>query len=140
MVNRLNTELNPIRHLLALAGAHHFVDVSRIMVNRLNTQLNPIRHLLALAGAHHFVDVSRIMVNRLNTELNPIHHLLALAGAPHFVDVSRIRVNNTVICLFFPSCSEFRITAWVKILYVILFHLLPIIWNFYHGHWGDLVE
>jgi hypothetical protein len=28
--NSLNAELNPIRHLLALAGAHHFVDVSRI--------------------------------------------------------------------------------------------------------------
>jgi hypothetical protein len=29
----LNAELNPIRHLLALAGAHHFVHVSRIRVN-----------------------------------------------------------------------------------------------------------
>jgi hypothetical protein len=57
--NLLNAELNPIRHLLALAVAHHF-------------ELNPIRHLLALAGAHHF-------------ELNPISHLLALAGAHHFV-------------------------------------------------------
>jgi hypothetical protein len=32
-INPLNAELNPIRHLLALAGAHHFVDVSRIRVN-----------------------------------------------------------------------------------------------------------
>jgi hypothetical protein len=31
-LNPLNTELNPIRHLLALAGAHHFVHVSRIGV------------------------------------------------------------------------------------------------------------
>jgi hypothetical protein len=31
--NPLKAELNPIRHLLALAGAHHFVDVSRIRVN-----------------------------------------------------------------------------------------------------------
>jgi hypothetical protein len=31
-INPLNAELNPIRHLLALAGAHHFVDVSRIRV------------------------------------------------------------------------------------------------------------
>jgi hypothetical protein len=29
----LNDELNPIRHLLVLAGAHHFVDVSRVRVN-----------------------------------------------------------------------------------------------------------
>jgi hypothetical protein len=33
LINPLNTELNPIRHLLALAGAHHFVDVSRLRVN-----------------------------------------------------------------------------------------------------------
>jgi hypothetical protein len=31
--NPLNAELNPIRHLLALAGAHHFVHVSRLRVN-----------------------------------------------------------------------------------------------------------
>jgi hypothetical protein len=30
IINPLNAELNPICHLLALAGAHHFVDVSRI--------------------------------------------------------------------------------------------------------------
>jgi hypothetical protein len=61
--NSLNAELNHIRHLLALVGAHHFVDVSRIRFNPLNAELNPIRHLLALAGAHHFVHVSRIRVN-----------------------------------------------------------------------------
>jgi hypothetical protein len=32
-INPLNAELNPICHLLALAGVHHFVDISRIMVN-----------------------------------------------------------------------------------------------------------
>ena len=30
MVNPLNVELNPIRHLLALVGARHIVHVSRI--------------------------------------------------------------------------------------------------------------
>jgi hypothetical protein len=35
--NPLNAELNPIRHLLALAGAHHFVHVSKIRVNNSNT-------------------------------------------------------------------------------------------------------
>jgi hypothetical protein len=90
--------------LLALAGAHHFVHVSRIGVKTLNGELNPNRHLLALAGTHHFVDVSRIRVNPLNTELNPIRHLLALAGDHHFVDVSRIRVNhNTHTCLYLYS-------------------------------------
>jgi hypothetical protein len=32
-INPLNTELNPICHLLTLAGAHHFVDVIRRKVN-----------------------------------------------------------------------------------------------------------
>jgi hypothetical protein len=31
-INPLNAELNPICHLLALAGAHHFVHVSRLRV------------------------------------------------------------------------------------------------------------
>ena len=34
-VNPLNAELNPIRHLLALAGTPHIVHVSRIRVNTL---------------------------------------------------------------------------------------------------------
>jgi hypothetical protein len=33
VINPLNAKLNPICHLLALAGAHHFVDISRISVN-----------------------------------------------------------------------------------------------------------
>ena len=33
LINPLNAELNPIRHLLALAGAHHFVHVSRVRSN-----------------------------------------------------------------------------------------------------------
>jgi hypothetical protein len=33
LFNPLNAELNSIRHFLALAGAHHFVDVSRIRVS-----------------------------------------------------------------------------------------------------------
>ena len=33
VITRLNAELNPIRHLLALVGAHHIVHVSRVGVN-----------------------------------------------------------------------------------------------------------
>ena len=33
-INPLNTELNPICHLLALLGAHHILHVSRIRVKR----------------------------------------------------------------------------------------------------------
>ena len=33
LINPLNAELNPIRHLLALVGARHIVHVSRVRVN-----------------------------------------------------------------------------------------------------------
>jgi hypothetical protein len=39
--NPLNTELNPICHLLALLGAHHILHVSGLRVNHLTTQLSP---------------------------------------------------------------------------------------------------
>ena len=38
-VNPLNPELNPICHLLALLGAHHFLHVSRTMVKSLTLRL-----------------------------------------------------------------------------------------------------
>ena len=38
-LNPLNAELNPICHLLALLGAHHFLHVSRIMVKSLTLRL-----------------------------------------------------------------------------------------------------
>ena len=34
MLNPLNSELNPIRHLLALGGADHILHVSRVRVNK----------------------------------------------------------------------------------------------------------
>ena len=37
--NPLNPELNPICHLLALLGAHHFLHVSRIRVKLLTLRL-----------------------------------------------------------------------------------------------------
>ena len=33
-INPLNVELNPIRYLLALLGAHHILHVSRVRVKR----------------------------------------------------------------------------------------------------------
>jgi len=35
-INPINAELNPICHLLALLGAHHFLHVSGIKVNSIN--------------------------------------------------------------------------------------------------------
>ena len=34
----------------------------RVIINPLNAELNPIRHLLALVGAHHIVQFSRVRV------------------------------------------------------------------------------
>ena len=39
LLNTLNAELNPIRCLLALLGAHHFLHVSRIRVKSLTLRL-----------------------------------------------------------------------------------------------------
>jgi hypothetical protein len=44
-------------------GGVGIIKEGRISLNPLNAELNPIRHLLALAGGHHFVDASRIRVN-----------------------------------------------------------------------------
>jgi hypothetical protein len=38
-INPLNAELNPICHLLALLGVHHFLHVSRIRVNKKKTYM-----------------------------------------------------------------------------------------------------
>jgi len=53
-VNPLNPELNPICHLLALLGAHHFLHVSRIRVKLLNFRL-----LMSYAYGAPILDVSR---------------------------------------------------------------------------------
>ena len=40
-INPLNAELNPICHLLALLGAHHILNVSRIRVNTISQHQKP---------------------------------------------------------------------------------------------------
>jgi hypothetical protein len=46
---------------IAILKRRDFLEV--IAINTLNTELNPICHLLALLGAHHILHVSRIRVN-----------------------------------------------------------------------------
>ena len=66
IVNPLNAELNPIRHLLALLGAHHILHVNRIRVkgivkNRsLLTNKNTVQHKVK-------VKVTLVQVLRLST-------------------------------------------------------------------------
>jgi len=60
--NRLNANLNPICHLLALLGAHHILHVSRVRVNmtvlrdlsflrRVNETFARLRHYAAYIGS-----------------------------------------------------------------------------------------
>ena len=49
--NPLNAELNPICHLLALAGAHHFVHVSRLRVNDRLCHVQAISHWPVIADS-----------------------------------------------------------------------------------------
>ena len=53
-INPLNAELNPICHLLALLGVHHFLHVSRIRVKSLTLRL-----LMSYLYAALILDVSR---------------------------------------------------------------------------------
>ena len=54
LINHLNAELNPICHLLALLGAHHFLHVSRIRVKSLTLRL-----LMSYIYGAPILDVSR---------------------------------------------------------------------------------
>ena len=53
-INPLNAELNPICHLLALLGAHHFLHFSRISVKSLTLRL-----LMSYIYGAPILDVSR---------------------------------------------------------------------------------
>ena len=50
MINPLNAELNPIRHLLALVGARHIVHVSRIRVKAVEFEFSEVIGTLHMVG------------------------------------------------------------------------------------------
>ena len=52
------------RHLMFLL-LQLYVQFMLTLLNPLNAELNPIRHLLALVGARHIVYISRIRVNSI---------------------------------------------------------------------------
>ena len=63
--NPLNDELNPIRHLLTLLGAHHIFHVSRIRVNN--------RHKLQNSAASEQYVFQVIFINFVTSELEVKH-------------------------------------------------------------------
>ena len=84
--NSLNSELNPICHLLALLEAHHILHVSRVMF-----ELRVKSHLLTLLENHHILHVSRVRV-----KLRVKSHLLILLEAHNILHVNTVRVKLRV--------------------------------------------
>ena len=65
-----------VEYLKWLSAKDDFTDCRLHSFKSLNAKLNPIRHLLALAGAHHFVHVSRVRVNRYKDNLHLQFHFV----------------------------------------------------------------
>ena len=64
-VNRL-VFITEVESVYCSVRAEYFIKQIRFVLNPLNAELNPIRHLLALEGARHIVHVSRIRVKELS--------------------------------------------------------------------------
>jgi len=68
-IRPLNTELNPICHLLALLEAHHILNISRIRVNLENVHFG-VSFWAMIEGVLLTVHLSIILVmNQLNTQI-----------------------------------------------------------------------
>ena len=61
----LGTSSYVFQHQGASDNLKYMLDLLSVVFNPLNPELNPICHLLALLGAHHFLHVSRIRVKLL---------------------------------------------------------------------------
>ena len=75
------------KHVVEVDGDANHEDCQNI--NPLNAELNPICHLVALLGVHHFLHVSRIRVKSLTFRLlmSHIYIYIYIHGAP-ILDVS----------------------------------------------------
>ena len=54
-----------MQNMILIVNFIGYTSLQRRQFKPLNAELNPICHLLALAGAHHFVHVSRLRVKEL---------------------------------------------------------------------------
>ena len=88
MFNPLNTELNPIRHLLALAGAHHFVHVSRVRV----------KHVCEVVGsesADYQIRVGDLSARKTEViRYSPVVHL-PKSAVPHDRVLKSANISNS---------------------------------------------
>ena len=60
--NPLNAELNPICHLLALLGAHHFLHVSRIRVKTHSKMLILVQHIVCVSSTDLYISTGMFSV------------------------------------------------------------------------------
>jgi hypothetical protein len=81
--NPLNAELNPIRHLLALLGVHHFLHVSRIRVKNRASFIYIKRAYRYLPNVEFYIFFQQIYVLSI---LNMLHTLsFSLQNAVYFI-------------------------------------------------------
>jgi hypothetical protein len=106
-INPLNAEINPIRHLLVMAGAHHFVDVSRIRINYKNTQISKVSRTnllgLTLDSTHSWKPHTDHLVSKLNSACFVIRSLKPIIPL------------ETLRMIYFFQCS-FHYFLWHNIL------------------------
>ena len=132
--NPLNAELNPICHLLALLGVHHFLHVSRIRVKSLT--LRPAAaHLLRSwvripPGAWIFVCCKcrvlsgRGLCDELITRPEESYRLWCVVvcdletsrmGAPYIYDISHLRVKLYLYHRCAKLHLKYRTLKWPKV-------------------------
>jgi hypothetical protein len=68
----------------AYVNAHNTYSSTRV-IKPLNAELNPICHLLALTGAHHFVHVSRLRVKPFVKMEHSLHRLTCFNTCLYFL-------------------------------------------------------
>jgi hypothetical protein len=85
-----------------------------INFNPLNTELNPICHLLALLGAHHILHVSRIRVNFNVSTFREQFRWMRLrprgprVGIPQCPAIAQITVRPVELCLSVHEAKSFH--------------------------------
>jgi len=64
-LNPLNSELNPICHLLALLGAHHILHISGLRVNQQSVNISYFYHACYAYHAHNLLPSEVISLRSL---------------------------------------------------------------------------
>jgi hypothetical protein len=86
--------------------------------NPLNAKLNSICHLLALAGAHHFVDVSRIRVKDslfLVCDAVSLYELFCTCRTTATLSLSKFKQSNRTRILNHTAVQKFNLYFTVAI-------------------------